>query len=92
MRFKLALQLATVVVLAEKIKIQQRNLAAPAIRTNAQGLPRMGAVMVLSRPVDDIWNLEQSTNKRRGSMNLYRTKLKVCATCIFLSYPLQALS
>jgi hypothetical protein len=56
--FKLALQLATVGVLAEKIKNQKRNLAAPAIRTNAQGLPRMGAVMDLSRPVDDIWNLE----------------------------------
>jgi Flp pilus assembly protein TadD len=45
--FQRALRLAPTGELAEKIKHQQRRLAARVLRTNADGQPRMDAVMYL---------------------------------------------
>jgi hypothetical protein len=50
--FKRALRLAPVGELAEKIKNQQRRLADRGMRSNAQGLPRMDAVMYLSSALE----------------------------------------
>jgi tetratricopeptide (TPR) repeat protein len=50
--FKRALRLAPVGELAEKIKSQQRRLAGLVMRSNAQGLPRMDAVMYLSSALE----------------------------------------
>jgi hypothetical protein len=49
---KQALQLAPVGVLAVKIKNQQRKMADQVMRTNAQGMRRMDAVMYLGRAAD----------------------------------------
>ena len=46
--FHRALRLATVGKLAEKIKNQQRRLADRVLRANAQGKPRLDAVIYLS--------------------------------------------
>ena len=54
-------------------------------------MPCMDELIDFSSAADAYRELEESTKSRSGSMNLYRTKLKVCATCISLSYPLQAL-
>ncbi|MFI0403732.1 MAG: tetratricopeptide repeat protein, partial [Cyanobium sp.] len=50
--FQRALRLAPVGDLAEKIKQQQRRLAGRVMRANAQGLPRMDAVLYLSSALE----------------------------------------
>jgi tetratricopeptide (TPR) repeat protein len=62
--FKRALQLAPVGELAEKIKNQQRRLADRVMRANAQGLPRMDAVMYLSSALDAYRSLDTEGQKQ----------------------------
>jgi hypothetical protein len=50
--FTRALRLAPVGGLAERIKNQQRKLAGRVMRSNAQGMPRMDAVMYLSSALE----------------------------------------
>lgn len=50
--FTRALRMAPVGELAERIKNQQRKLAGRVMRSNAQGMPRMDAVMYLSSALD----------------------------------------
>jgi tetratricopeptide (TPR) repeat protein len=50
--FQKALRLAPVGELAERIKERQRRLAARVMRSNAQGLPRMDAVMYLAAALE----------------------------------------
>ena len=50
--FTRALRLAPVGELAERIKNQQRKLADRVMRSNAQGMPRMDAVMYLSSALE----------------------------------------
>jgi Flp pilus assembly protein TadD len=62
--FKRALQLAPVGELAEKIKNQQRRLADRVLRANAQGLPRMDAVMYLSSALEAYHSLDTEGQKQ----------------------------
>ena len=62
--FQRALQLAPVGELAEKIKNQQRRLADRVMRANAQGQPRMDAVMDLSSALEAYRALEAEGQKQ----------------------------
>ncbi len=62
--FKRALQLAPVGELAEKIKNQQRRLADRVLRANAQGQPRMDAVMYLSSALEAYRSLDTEGQKQ----------------------------
>ncbi len=62
--FQRALQLAPTGELAEKIKGQQRRLADRVMRANAQGHPRMDAVMYLSRAVETYRSLDPEAQKQ----------------------------
>jgi tetratricopeptide (TPR) repeat protein len=62
--FKKALRLAPVGELAERIKEQQRRLAARVMRANAQGLPRMDAVMYLSSALETYRALKPTEQKQ----------------------------
>jgi hypothetical protein len=62
--FKRALRLAPVGELAEKIKQQQRRLADRVMRTNAQGMPRMDAVMYLSSALETYRALDIAGQKQ----------------------------
>ena len=61
---KRALRLAPVGELAEKIKIQQRHLADRVMRANAQGMPRLDAVMYLSSALEAYRELEPEGQKQ----------------------------
>jgi hypothetical protein len=58
------LQLAPTGELAEKIKGQQRRLADRVMRANAQGLPRMDAVMYLSSALEAYRSLDTEGQKQ----------------------------
>ncbi|MFM9072815.1 MAG: hypothetical protein ACKOOC_05345 [Cyanobium sp.] len=58
-----ALRLAPVGDLAEKIKSQQRRLADRVLRANAQGLPRMDAVMYLSSALEAYGSMDPEDQK-----------------------------
>jgi hypothetical protein len=62
--FKRALRLAPVGELAEKIKNQQRRLAERVMRANAQGLPRLDAVMYLSSALEAYRELDLEGQKQ----------------------------
>jgi hypothetical protein len=62
--FKRALRLAPTGELAEKIKNQQRRLADRVMRANAQGLPRMDAVMYLSSALETYRALDLAGQKQ----------------------------
>ena len=62
--FKRALRLAPVGELAERIKHQQRRLADRVMRTNAQGMPRMDAVMYLSNALETYRELDIADQKQ----------------------------
>ena len=62
--FKRALRLAPVGELAEKIKNQQRRLADRVMRANAQGMPRLDAVMYLSSALEAYRELEPEGQKQ----------------------------
>jgi len=62
--FKQALRLAPVGELAERIKNQQRKLAERVMRANAQGMPRMDAVMYLSSALEAYRALEPEGQKQ----------------------------
>ena len=62
--FKRALRLAPVGDLAEKIKNQQRRLAERVMRANAQGMPRLDAVMYLSSALEAYRELEPESQKQ----------------------------
>ncbi len=62
--FQLALRLAPVGELAEKIKNQQRRLADRVMRANAQGMPRMDAVMYLSSALEAYRELDPVGQKQ----------------------------
>lgn len=62
--FQRALRLAPVGDLAEKIKNQQRRLADRVLRTNAQGMPRMDAVMYLSSALEAYRALDLAGQKQ----------------------------
>ncbi|MFN9610743.1 MAG: hypothetical protein ACK546_01115 [bacterium] len=59
-----ALRLAPVGPLAEKIKSQQRQLAARVLRANAQGMPRMDAVEYLSSALQAYRALDPAGQKQ----------------------------
>ena len=50
--------------LAEKIKNQQRHLAELVMRANAQGMPRLDAVMYLSSALEAYRELEPESQKQ----------------------------
>jgi hypothetical protein len=60
----LALQLAPVGALAEKIKNQQRKLADRVMRANAQGMPRMDAVEYMISALEAYRALELEGQKQ----------------------------
>jgi hypothetical protein len=62
--FQRALRLAPTGELAEKIKHQQRRLAARILRTNANGQPRMDAVMYLSSALETYRELDPAGQKQ----------------------------
>jgi len=62
--FQRALRLAPTGELAEKIKQQQRRLAERVLRTNAQGQPRMDAVMYLSSALETYRELDPAGQKQ----------------------------
>jgi len=62
--FQRALQLAPTGELAEKIKGQQRRLRDRVMRANAQGLPRMDAVMYLSSALEAYHSLDTEAQKQ----------------------------
>ena len=62
--FKRALRLAPAGELAEKIKNQQRRLADRVMRANAQGQPRLDAVMYLSSALEAYRELEPEGQKQ----------------------------
>ena len=62
--FQRALRLSPTGELAEKIKQQQRKLAARVLRTNAQGKPRLDAVMVLSSALEAYQALDPAGQKQ----------------------------
>ena len=62
--FQQALRLAPAGDLAEKIKEQQRRLADRVMRANAKGLPRMDAVMHLSRALETYRSLKPEEQKQ----------------------------
>ena len=62
--FKRALLLAPVGELAEKIKNQQRRLAERVMRANAQGMPRLDAVMYLSSALEAYRELDLESQKQ----------------------------
>ena len=62
--FRRALQLAPVGELAEQIKNQQRRLADRVMRANAQGKPRMDAVMYLSSALEAYRALDLAGQKQ----------------------------
>lgn len=62
--FQRALQLAPVGELAEKIKAQQRRLADRVMRANAQGKPRMDAVLYLSSALETYQDLDLEGQKQ----------------------------
>ena len=62
--FKRALRLAPTGELAEKIKNQQRRIADRVMRANAQGQPRMDAVMYLSSALETYRALDLAGQKQ----------------------------
>ena len=62
--FQRALRLAHVGELAEKIKNQQRRLADRVMYANAQGMPRMDAVMYLSSALEAYRELDPVGQKQ----------------------------
>ncbi len=62
--FHRALRLAPVGELAEKIKKQQRRLADRVLRTNAQGKPRLDAVMVMTSALETYRALDPAGQKQ----------------------------
>jgi hypothetical protein len=62
--FHRALRLAPVGELAEKIKNQQRRLADRVMRTNAQGKPRMDAVMYMTSALEIYRALDPAGQKQ----------------------------
>jgi Flp pilus assembly protein TadD len=62
--FQRALRLAPVGPLAEKIKNQQRQLAARVLRANTQGMPRMDAVEYLSSALQAYRALDPTGQKQ----------------------------
>ena len=62
--FKRALRLAPAGKLAEKIKNQQRRLAERVMRSNAQGVPRLDAVMYLSSALEAYSELDPEGQKQ----------------------------
>ena len=62
--YKQALRLAPTGELAEKIKHHQRRLAERVLRSNAQGQPRMDAVMYLSSALETYRELDPDGQKQ----------------------------
>ena len=62
--FHRALRLAPVGELAEKIKTQQRRLADRVLRTNAQGKPRLDAVMYMTSALETYRALDPAGQKQ----------------------------
>ncbi|MFN7897786.1 MAG: hypothetical protein ACK5Q6_16825 [Cyanobacteriota bacterium] len=62
--FQRALRLAPTGELAEKIKHQQRRLAVRVLRANADGQPRMDAVMYVSSALETYRELDPADQKQ----------------------------